>query len=204
MKRQKTILLVITFLLASTAVGLAKMQNTTIAAPSLFVIDATHSGLLFRVQHAGAGQFWGRFNKIEGSFSFAEGSDSDLSLEIKVPIESIDTNSGSRDKHLKGPDFFNAKEYPEMTFKSTSATKVSEKMYSVTGNLTLHGVTKEITAEVEWTGSNDAGARSGYRCGLEAIFTIKRSEFDVAYGVKEGSLSDDVRIIVAMEGKRQE
>jgi polyisoprenoid-binding protein YceI len=84
-----------------------------------------------------------------------------------------------------------------MTFKSTGATKTGERTWTVTGDLTLLGVTKSITAEVLWTGT---ATMRDKRSGFEATFTIKRSEFGMNYGVENGSLGDETRVVVSMEG----
>jgi polyisoprenoid-binding protein YceI len=190
--------------IATVALGLAGTltavaQNGNNAGPAVtYTVDSTHSTALFRVHHLGAGQFWGRFNQIDGTFSYADGTASGMSFDLSIPIESIDTNNGQLDGHLKSPDFFNAKEFPAMTFKSTSARAVGDRRYEVKGDLTIHGTTRPITAAIEWTGTSDKGR--GTRCGLEATFTVKRSEFGVMYGVSNGMLGDETKVIVGLEG----
>jgi len=168
------------------------------AAVETFKVDAGHSAVLFRVQHLGAAYFWGRFDAVSGTISSDSASANGLSFDISVDVNSVDTASTQRDNHLKSPDFFSAKEFPTMTFKSTSAKKLDGNFYEVTGNLTLRGVTKPVTARVEWTGTAEKGM--GRRIGFEAIFTIDRGEFGVNYGIENGALGKDVRVIVALEG----
>jgi polyisoprenoid-binding protein YceI len=195
--------LIVLIAVAGIAVGFAPRQTQPSARPAeTFKIDSVHSTALYRVHHLGAGQFWGRFNDISGTFRFAEGSESDLSFDIEIDINSVDTNNDKLNNHLKSPDFFNAVEHPKMTFKSASAAKVGEKLYRVTGDLTIRGITKRITAEIEWTGSNETGP-GGYRCGFEARFTINRSDFNVSYGVDNGMVGNETKVIVGLEGVRQ-
>lgn len=186
---------------ATLLVGFAPLPKAPVPAQATtYEIDSVHSTALFRVLHAGAGQFWGRFNTIDGTFNFGdEGEDSALSIDVAIPIESVDTNHDGLDRHLKSPDFFNAREFATMTFKSTSVEKVDDRNFAVTGDLTIRGTTKSIVANVEWTGSSE-NDRGGKRCGIEAKFMINRSEFGVEYGISRGSLGDEVRIIVALEG----
>ena len=160
-------------------------------------IDKTHSNAHFRVQHLGAGRFWGRFNDVDGAISWTPGSKDDLEFDITIDVESVDSGVEQLDKHLKSPDFFNAKEFPSMSFKSTSASRTGDDLWKVKGDLTIHGVTRPITADVQWLGSNTT--KRGRKVGFEASFMIKRSEFGMNYGVEQGALGDEVDVIVAME-----
>jgi polyisoprenoid-binding protein YceI len=169
------------------------------AAGASYDVDDVHSAAFFRVQHLGASQFWGRINDLSGSFTVdPTGGASGVSFDITVKASTVDTGTDKLDEHLRSPDFFNVKEFPNMTFKSTGVKAVKPNFLEVTGDFTLHGVTKPITAMVEFTGQR--AGQMGDRAGYEAIFTIKRSEFGVKYGVENGSLGDEVRIVVSLEG----
>ncbi len=183
-------------------------QNTGAAAPAkaaapagaeMFDVDSTHSKALFRVQHLGAGPFWGRFNDVSGTFSAADGKPDGVSFDISIKVDSVDTGTEKLDGHLKSPDFFNAKEHPNLTFKST-AVKAGPKpgWLEVTGDLTMNGVTKPITAMVEWTGTKSGPM--GRRAGYEATFTVKRTDWNINYMAEGGALGTDVRIVVGLEG----
>ena len=158
-------------------------------------VDHTHSSVIFAIKHMNVANFYGRFNEIEGTFTDA-GDKSEF--EIRVPTASIDTNSEGRDKHLKSPEFFNVEQYPEMTFKSTRIRMGGEK-WEVDGDLTMLGKMKPIRATITRTGAGK-GMRCEERCGYEAKFAIKRSEFGMT--VTEG-LGDDVRLVVSLEGVKQ-
>lgn len=166
--------------------------------PQVFTVDDVHSMALFRVQHFGAGQFWGRFNDIEGNFTFAPTRAEGMKFDITIKVDSVDTANDDLNKHLRSPDFFSAKDFPLMTFKSTSAVKVDDGTYDVTGDLTLHGVTKSVVARVEYCGMADMGR--GPKAGFEAQLLIKRSDFGIKYGVDKGAIGNDVKIIVGLEG----
>lgn len=161
-------------------------------------VDATHSRALFRVHHLGASQFWGRFNAVAGTFNFTPGTADGMKFDITIKTDSIDTGVEDLDKHLRSPDFFAAKDFPEMKFVSTSARKTGENMYDVTGTLTIRGTSKPITAKLEYTGMGTMRGQS--RAGFEATFTVKRSEFGVSYGTDNGALGDDTRVVVCLEG----
>jgi len=198
---------VIVTLLAGLLLGLAPQavrKHPSVDGPAgTFKVDPVHSTALFRVHHLGAGRFYGRFNNVNGTFSFSPENSRNLSIDVSIEIESVDTNNEGLDRHLKSPDFFNAREFTTMTFKSHGAKPAKEKnKFHVEGHLTIRGQTKLLRTTVEWTGTADMG--KGERCGLETIFTIKRSDFGVNYGVSNGMLGDDVKIIVSLEGTKAE
>jgi polyisoprenoid-binding protein YceI len=167
-------------------------------AADTFTVDPIHSSLIFRIKHLDAGYIYGRFNQFSGSFALDDKNPADCKLEMEVKVDSLDTGNGMRDTHLKGPDFFNAKESPTMTFKATSMKAADEKTYEVTGDLTLHGVTKPVTVKLERIGSAKDPRSGKLRTGFETTFTIKRSDFGMKYAI--GLLGDDVRVTVAVEG----
>ena len=112
----------------------------------------------------------------------------------------------SRDKHLRSPDFFDSSKYPEITFESSKITKAGENTYAVTGELTLHGVTKVVTLPVTYLGEM-AGPRGGVKAGFEISTTIDRKEFGISWNraLDTGGviLGDDVEISINLEVARQ-
>ena len=195
-------LLLAVLVLAVLSLGLAPRPAAPDDAPetATFKVDAVHSTALFRVQHLGAGMFWGRFNDLSGTFTHGDGAMP--SFDVTIKIDSVDSGNSALDDHLKNDDFFDEANHPTMSFKSTSARAAGENTYKVTGELTMRGHTEEITVDMEWTGARNSPR--GFRCGYEAVFTVKRSDFGVNYGVANGALGDETRIIVALEGVRQE
>ncbi len=177
--------------------GIVALADLGAAQKETFIIDPVHSSAIFRIVHMGAGPFYGRFNEVEGTIVF-DGNDT-LELDVTILTESVDTGNERLDGHLKSPDFFNAREFPKMTFKSRSSKRTAGKMYEVVGDLMIHGVTKTVTTQGEWIGTADLGR--GKRCGFEAMFTIKRSDFGITLGVADGGLGDDVKVIVGLEAK---
>lgn len=176
------------------AAGLAASAT---AAAGAFTVDGVHSSVVFKVKHAGVADFYGRFNKVEGSFNLDAASAS--ALNISIDTASIDSNNSDRDKHLKGTDFFAAAEFPKITFVGKEF-KGSGTSYEVKGDLTMHGVTKSITVNASDTGRGSMQGKS--IAGLGATFTIKRSAFGMTYGIEKGALGDEVTIMVGLEGKQ--
>ncbi|MGQ0553884.1 MAG: YceI family protein [Planctomycetota bacterium] len=166
--------------------------------PLRYDIDPVHSSMVFKVRHKDLANFYGRFNELSGHFVLDEQDAAGSSVEVTVPAESVDSNNEKRDQHLRGPDFFSAKEFPEIVFKSTKVTKVDDTHYDVQGDLTLRGVTKSVLAKAERTGAARDDKGNSF-IGFEVTFTIQRSEFDVSYG--PGSLGEDVHVIVSLEAR---
>src|SRR5437762_14145242 len=115
-------------------------------AADTFKVDPVHSFVLFSVQHLGIANTYGRFNDISGIVVFDRDNPSNSSVELSVPVESLDTNNAIRERSLKSPDFFNAKQFPTITFKSTKIEGSGDTL-KVSGDLTLRGVTKPLTVE---------------------------------------------------------
>jgi polyisoprenoid-binding protein YceI len=175
--------------------------NAARAAAETYKADPIHSTSVFRIKHANAAYFWGRFNEPMGTFTIDESDPTKSTFSVELTVEKIDTNNDKRNAHLKSPDFFNAKQYPKITFKSTSVKKgEGENMLEVSGDLTMHGVTKPITVQVELTGKGEFPP-TVKRAGVEANFVVKTSDFEIK-GMP-GALSDEVKVVVSLEGIKQ-
>jgi polyisoprenoid-binding protein YceI len=176
--------------------AIALLFSTALAsAQTVYSVDAIHSSVLFRLMHADTAPFYGRFNRVSGTIK----SDANAPTEIDVVVEagSVDTNQKDRDEHLRGPDFFDIKQFPDIRFKSTGVKKSDDSTFEVTGDLTLHGTTKPITVTFKRTGMGK-NAQGKDVIGFETTFTIKRSEFGVSGYVGKG-LGDDTTLIIALE-----
>jgi len=176
------------------------VAHSTIAAET-FQVDKNHSFVLFKVSHLGAGYVYGRFTDgVSGTISTDPAAPDKSAVALEVKTDTLDTGLAQRDKDIKSPDFLNAKQFPLITFKSTSVQKVSDQQYAVTGDLTFHGVTKPVTVQANITGQGK-GAKGEMRTGAEVHFVVKRSEYDVKYGLP--ALGNDVQMTVAVEGVRK-
>lgn len=173
-----------------------------LAAPALadgFAIDGSHSSVVFKIKHMGVSNFYGRFNRISGEFAWDAAKPEATSVKAKIDAASVDSNNKQRDGHLNSPDFFNTKEFADINFVSKGLKKEGSA-WKLTGDLTLVGKTKEVVADFTPTG--DKTGDKGTLAGFEAVFTIKRSDFGMNYGVANGVLSDEVTVTVALEGKK--
>lgn len=164
-----------------------------------YKIDPHHSLISFWVGHSSVSEVPGRFDKISGTFTFDAKNPDASKVSIRVPIDSLDTNFKQRNKNLLGPDFFDAKQFPTMTFTSTKFDWTHKNEALMTGNLTLHGITHPVTFEVRRIGAGPAFG--GYRSGYVATAVIRRSHFGMSYLLQD--VSDKVHIRVNLEGVRQ-
>lgn len=195
------------FVGAALAVGTTAMSSapagpsmaTTSAAATTYMIDGTHSSVVFRVMHMNTAPFYGRFNQIAGSIDWNAENPESSSISFSIPTESVDTANEGRDGHLRSPDFFNAKEFTEITFKSTKITPRHGETYTVQGDLTMLSETKPVTVELVKTGENTHPRSGKPVIGFEAVATIKRSDFGMNYGVEQNVLGDEVKIMFGLE-----
>ncbi len=164
-----------------------------------YEVDQVHSTCVFRIKHLGVSYFFGRFNNPTGVFAFDPEKLAESSFEITLKTANVDTNSPRRDGHLKSADFFNARQFPDITFKSTSVKKGRGDTLHVTGDLGLHGQTRQITIDLDHVGSRDT--RKGQLCGFETTFTIKRSDFGMTYMLD--GVGDEVTLMVGLEGVKK-
>ena len=165
-------------------------------AADTYNLDPAHSNAIFRIKHLNSSWFYGRFDDVQGTLVLDDADMSKWSINITVKTDSVDTHNEKRDTHLKSPDFFNAAQYPTMTFKSKTIAVKSAGVWTVTGDLTMHGTTKTVTVDLERVGTGK-DPWGGTRTGAETTFTLKRSEYGVS-GLPDG-LGDEVRVIVSVE-----
>ena len=161
-----------------------------------YAIDPMHTAVSFKISHLGLSWVHGRFNDVSGGFVL-DGDTASFVLNIKP--ESVDTGNAKRDEHLRSPDFFNVKQFPGLTFKSTAVKPVKDG-YEVTGDLTLHGVTKPVTFTL-LGGRKAEFPKNVQRTGYSTELTLKRSEFGMDKMLE--AIGDEVRIVISFEGVKK-
>ena len=165
-----------------------------------YKIDPGHSFVQFKIAHLGYSWMIGTFDTISGDFAFdPEAGLHEQSISVEIDTASIDTGHAERDKHLRSADFLNVAEFPTATFVSTGY-EGGDQSGTMTGNLTLHGVTKEIAIDVEKVGEgNDPWG--GYRAGFEGTVTLTRKDFGMGYNL--GPASESLELFLFIEGVRK-
>jgi polyisoprenoid-binding protein YceI len=183
---------------------LALLPAPAAAEPAVYKVDPDHSGVAFSIRHF-VSNIPGRFRDFDGSIRYDKLSPGISSVEFTARVASIDTGNNDRDEHLRSADFFDAQKFPTITFTSSEVKAVDADTLEVTGDLTLHGVTKRITLPVEVLGT--VKTPNGEKAGFQALFTVNRKDFGITWNrvLDAGGtvLGEDVKIDVEIEGNRQ-
>lgn len=167
-----------------------------------YKIDATHSNVIFKVKHLAISTVTGNFGKFEGTLDFDPAKPSSLKTEAIIEANSINTNEANRDKHLKSDDFFAAEKHPKITFKSKKVEIGKDGKGTMTGDLTIRGITKPATLNVEFAGSaKDPWGNN--KVAFNAAGKINRKDFDIKWSEKldNGGLvvSEEVDVMLEIE-----
>jgi polyisoprenoid-binding protein YceI len=162
-------------------------------------IDPVHSQAFFTVTHLGVGKFTGRLDGVKGEVS-SDGAGAGNKVKAEIDVGSVSTGFADRDKHLRSPDFFNAAQFPKMTFESGKVSLPGAGEGSMEGNLTLHGVTRPVTFKLRHIGAGK-DPWGGYRSGYVASTTLKRSDFDMKFML--GGISDEVEVLINIQAVRK-
>ncbi len=195
--------------LFSFATGIAAiLAFVSISQAESFKVDPVHSGVGFEIRHLFT-PVKGNFKDFSGTFNFDEKKVEASKVEFKIATKSIDTQNSKRDEHLVSKDFFDATKNPDITFKSKTVKSTGPKKMDVTGDLTLHGVTKPVTFAVEFLGEGP-GMDGKTVASFKADTTVKRQEFGMEWNkpwdlkdkAYEKILGDDVKISVTVEAQK--
>ena len=170
------------------------------ASAATYEIDGIHSSAVFKIKHFGVANFYGFFEDISGTVNYDPVAGEALAIEVAIAAASVDSRFEQRDDHIKSPDFLNAAEFPTITFKSTSVAPGADGTYEVTGDLTLHGVTREIRVTAERTGEGKHPRSGKDMVGFETLFTVDRTDFGMDF--MDGPLSAEVTFLLALEATK--
>lgn len=182
------------------AVCLAGFASPAAQAADEYALDGAHTAVYFRIAHGEFSETYGRFNNVSGTMTVDAADTSKSSLQVTIKADSIDTGNTKRDDHLRAPDFLNVKQFPAITFKSTSVSGKTPGELEVQGEFTMHGVTKPITLKLKGgkVGEFPPGViRTGYSTHLD----LKRSDFGIEKFV--GMIGDEVHIAISFEATRK-
>jgi polyisoprenoid-binding protein YceI len=168
------------------------------AAAETFVIDDVHSSVGFTIRHM-VGRVTGNFDKFSGTFDYEPGNPKKWKTEATIDAASINTRNTKRDDHLRNADFFDVQKYPTLTFKSTGVAEAKENSAKLNGYLTMHGVTKPVVLNLEFTGITKDTYAGANRAGVVATTQVKRSDFGVGKPA-DAMLGDEVDIVINLQG----
>jgi len=184
-----------------TALFTAPLLAQVPAATEAWGIDKAHSNVQFKIRHIVSNVTAG-FNDFDAAINIDRAHPANSSVEFTIQAASIDTGNDNRDNHLRSPDFFDVAKFPTISFKSTSIKPKSKTEFDVTGNLTIHGVTKVVTLPVTFLGfGKDPGGKE--KGGFEIETTLNRKDFDIIWNraIDEGGvlLGDEVKVSINLE-----
>lgn len=190
-----------TKILSALALSAALLSPALWAAEKYSIdIEGAHAFVQFRIKHLGYSWLYGRFNEFRGDFTYDEDDPNASQVKVVIKTASLDSNHAERDKHLRGKDFLHVDKYPEATFESTSYKETGLNKAMLTGDLTLHGVTRPVTIDVRKIGSGP-DPWGGYRRGFEGTTTIKLADFGIDHDL--GPASREAQLTLSIEGLRQ-
>jgi polyisoprenoid-binding protein YceI len=169
-----------------------------------FAIDQSHSHVGFRVKHLVVSKVEGEFKDFDGSFSFDEKKPDASKVAFTIKAASINTNTAKRDEHLRSADFFDVQKFPTLAFESTKVEGAGKGKYKLSGNLTIHGVTKPVTFVVEYGGVSKDPWEGKTHTGFTATLRINRKDYGLTWNkaLETGGfvVGEDVDITVEIEG----
>ena len=178
--------------------GLLGATVPAMAAPVTYQLDPHHTMVLFSWNHFGYSNPTADLGLGEGTVVFDEKNPAKSSVQVTLPLASLDTHVSALDEHLKKPDFLDADKYPTVTFKSTKVQALGEHKFKVTGDLTVHGVTKTVVLDATLNKVGPHPMDKAQSIGFDATASIKRSDFGVNAYVP--NVSDAITIRITTEG----
>ncbi|MER3319257.1 MAG: YceI family protein [Allomuricauda sp.] len=179
---------------------LAFITSLAITAQSTWKSDGAHSKVGFAITHLMISEVEGHFGEFDIS-STATDTFENAEFSVEIKTASIDTDNDRRDGHLKSPDFFDAEKYPTISFKSNSYEKTGDNTFTLTGDLTMHGVTKPVSLEGKVNGIITDQRSQKLKAGLKLTGTVNRLEFGV--GGETATLGDEVEMTINLEMAQQ-
>jgi polyisoprenoid-binding protein YceI len=171
--------------------GAMIIANTATIAQT-WSLDKAHAKLGFAITHMKISEVEGSFKNFDVKVNSSKADFTDAQIELKADINSINTDNNSRDEHIKGADYFDAAQYPTLLFKSSSIKKIDSKNYTVTGTLTLHGISKNITLNAKLNGVGENPMSKKTMAGFKITGIVKRSDFKI--GEESMMLGDEVAL----------
>lgn len=190
--------LMVSPLLAETSVGAT--TDLAMVEGGQFALDPSHAKIIFSTTHFGFSTYYGLFTNFDAKLNFDTSAPAKSTLDVTINLDGIDTTNAKLDAHLKSADFFDVAHFPVATFKATKVEVTGPAAGKVTGDLTLHGVTKPITLEASFNGGGLNPMSKAYVVGFNATGTIKRSDFGIKTYVP--AVGDDVTLTISAEFDR--
>lgn len=196
MRRTSRTLAFVVLVLAGPAFAADVSTDSKSAPPGAYEIETHHTQVIFAIPHLGITDYYGRFEKVSGTLNFNSGTPEKSSVAVSIDTASANVMSSEVLGQLVGPTVFDAAEFPTATFKSTSLVRTGPTTGKMTGDLTIHGVTKPVTFDVTFNGGLKAPIGNAYDLGFHATAIIKRSDFGLDKMMWNSFVGDDVKLTI--------
>ncbi|MCM2561018.1 YceI family protein [Lutimaribacter sp. EGI FJ00015] len=190
------------FLTATALTGAMLTATTAFAEPEKYVLDASHSQVLFSYDHLGYSTTWGMFAGFEGEIMFDQEAPANSSVSVSFPARSMFTGWEARFEHFMADDFFGADENETVAFTSTGIEVTGDDTANITGDLTMNGITKSVVLAAELTQTGNHPMENKPWAGFNATTTLLRSDFDM--GMFTPAISDEVEVQISIEAMKAE
>lgn len=194
---------VLAVLLAMPAAADDVSMDASQAESGAYRLETSHTQILFSIRHMGLTEYYGRFDKMSGTLNYNAGQPEHSAVNVTIDTGSVDTPSARLNDTLKGADVFNTEKFPQATFKSTGMTRTDASHGTITGDLTIRGVTKPVTLNVTFTGTENDPLDDSRVLGFHAETTVKRSDFGITGMVWEPLVGNDIHIIIEAMFQRE-
>lgn len=190
------------FALAAALTVAATTATTAMAEPQKYVLDASHSQVLFSYEHLGFSTTYNMFSGFDGEVMFDQEDPANSSVTVAMPVMSMFTGWEKRFEHFMGDDFFGAEEGDMITFASTGIEVTGDDTAEITGDLTMNGVTKSVVLDATLNKVGSHPMQNKDWAGFDATTTLMRSDFDLGYAVP--AISDEVEVTISIEAAKAE
>ncbi|MFK7938220.1 MAG: YceI family protein [Roseovarius sp.] len=190
------------FALAAALATAAAVATPAVAAPEKYMLDASHSQVLFSYNHLGYSTTWNMFSGFEGEIMFDQEDPANSSVTVSMPLDSLFTGWEGRFKHFMSPDFFDARGGEMIMFSSTGIEVTGDSTAKIMGDLTVNGVTKPVTLDAVLNQTGDHPMQGKPWAGFDASTTILRSDFDL--GNFAPAVSDEIEVLISIEAEKAE
>ncbi|RKH12286.1 polyisoprenoid-binding protein [Corallococcus praedator] len=189
------------------AIALIAVAAPSFAFATTWELDSSHSSAQFGVKHMMVSTVRGAFSNVKGTINIDDKDITKSTIETTIDATTINTNEPKRDEHLKSPDFFDTAKFPTITFKSTKVAKAGKDKLKVSGDLTMHGVTKPVVLDVDGPTAESKDPWGNVRRGATATTKIKRSDFGLTWNkaLETGgfAVGDEVTITLDLEATKK-
>ncbi|HEV2651998.1 MAG TPA: YceI family protein [Rhizomicrobium sp.] len=194
MRRLAVCLALVAVIGSASAAGVSTDPRS--APPGAYQMDLKHTQVVFAIRHLGITDYYGRFEKFSGTLNFNPAAPEKSAVDVSIDTSSVNVMSSEIMGELTGASVFDSAKFPKATFVSTALTRTGPDTGTMTGNLTLHGVTKPITMNVTFNGGVANPTSGGYAVGFHAETTIHRSDFGLSSMMWNSFVSDDVKLTI--------